>query len=99
MLFVVFLKTAQYKKKPRDVAKLCMHKFKSHCVIPFQIGGNIPSEIRWSTAIGGRDLSQCGNNPCANVPCRNDGDCLVIDDSNYRCLCGVGWMGTQCEQG
>ncbi len=44
-------------------------------------------------------MSQCLNSPCAERPCLNNGNCIVIDDDNYQCLCAVGWMGAQCEQG
>ena len=33
---------------------------------------------------------------CADSPCQNSGQC-VDEGSTYRCECGAGWTGSNCE--
>lgn len=39
-------------------------------------------------------------NPCEPNPCRNDGQCQIIDmDSNqFQCQCPIGYTGNRCEK-
>ena len=31
--------------------------------------------------------------PCSRVPCQNNGFCVVITNTTYKCLCTAGWEG------
>lgn len=35
-------------------------------------------------------------NPCASMPCRNNGQCLSFGNQ-FNCLCSSGFNGTFCE--
>jgi len=34
---------------------------------------------------------------CNNNPCRNGGNCIDIDENNYKCMCPQGYNGSNCE--
>ena len=34
---------------------------------------------------------------CNNNPCRNGGNCIDIDENNYKCMCPQGFSGSNCE--
>ena len=36
--------------------------------------------------------------PCTTNPCHNGGGCSVAGDS-YVCVCALGWVGENCEEG
>ena len=46
------------------------------------------------------DVSDCEElqrDPCKKEPCQNDGQCVNIEDGDFRCECEQGWRGTRCE--
>ena len=43
--------------------------------------------------INGRDIQQCGNNPCQSMPCKYGGICLMADKESYQCVCRDGFSG------
>ncbi|XP_054654555.1 protein eyes shut homolog isoform X4 [Dunckerocampus dactyliophorus] len=45
----------------------------------------------------GRNVGQCGVNPCAHVQCRNGGTCVDSGSSVY-CQCPFGWKGALCSE-
>ena len=34
---------------------------------------------------------------CNSYPCKNDGECLDLGGSNFKCLCKSGYTGSLCE--
>ena len=39
------------------------------------------------------------DDPCLPSPCQNNGTCVNEGLTGYKCLCEVGWLGTNCEIG
>ena len=36
-------------------------------------------------------------NYCSNIPCKNGGQCLDVND-NFKCECQPNWLGKTCEE-
>ncbi|TRZ01156.1 hypothetical protein DNTS_002836 [Danionella cerebrum] len=47
--------------------------------------------------ISGRNVGQCGVDPCSLVVCRNGGTC-VDSGSSVHCQCVFGWKGALCTE-
>lgn len=47
--------------------------------------------------IDGVDVAECGNNPCSAMPCKNGGNCLMLDPVMVQCICQEGFIGKYCE--
>lgn len=47
------------------------------------------------TGLGGTNCATTVN-PCASLPCRNNGQCLAFDNA-YMCICTTGFSGVNCE--
>ncbi|XP_036359766.1 agrin isoform X5 [Octopus sinensis] len=54
-----------------------------------------PDEL--SDVIDGVDIAECGNNPCSSMPCKNGGNCLMLDNVMVQCICQEGFIGKYCE--
>ncbi|KAK2193775.1 hypothetical protein NP493_5g02050 [Ridgeia piscesae] len=49
-------------------------------------------------AIASSNIVDCGDiKPCAKRPCANDGQCVEVSSTEYRCNCPVQYTGTNCE--
>lgn len=38
-------------------------------------------------------VTECGDNPCSNLPCNNSGTCFAVDSERYRCTCASEFTG------
>ena len=36
--------------------------------------------------------------PCANEPCKNEGECSLNEFGDLTCSCRAGYLGSRCEQ-
>lgn len=60
--------------------KLGQHKLELH-------------ENRDSQVVRVEHLKECGQSPCANLPCQHGGTCSVEFDGHYQCSCTNDFTG------
>ncbi|XP_014675075.1 PREDICTED: agrin-like [Priapulus caudatus] len=46
----------------------------------------------------GAEIGECGNNPCASLPCQNGGTCVKLEDEKFKCMCQQSHTGETCEE-
>lgn len=62
-----------------------------------QAAGKVLNKNVIVTKIGSNNGNLCNITACSKNPCLNDGECNLLDNSEYKCVCKPGWSGQHCE--
>lgn len=66
------------------------------CIRRLKIGRKVVElhEGRDSMVEEVNNIKECGDNPCANLPCHNGATCHPIDAHKFRCACSSNFTGS-----
>lgn len=66
------------------------------CIRKIKIGRRT-LEFKEDSLLQAEGIHECGESPCASVPCKNGGSCLALDPVMFRCECTPHYTGDFCE--